>query len=589
MVHIRKVKRAPVEAEHPRLYVVRENLATKTPAQPLVTPGGRAERLLASIFMGIGIGLRLAQYLGHRSLWGDEVSIALNLRLHSFAELLHPLSYDQTMPLGLLFVLKIFGTIFGYSEWVLRLPLLLAGCALVVLAWFLYARLIGQRVALMLVALLAVYQPLIYYSNEAKQYGFDALVTLLVVWLAIRMLKADTDRGWPQLMVGGTVAMLFSQPIIFVLGGIGAAGIWDRRFRTSARWRIFVILAGVIWAAMFAVLFWFSYRHTSHSDFMRAYWDPKLIHIHSARFLHELAAAVVILLAGIYSGLAAKVFLCFLFAVGLVGIRRQMGSVVAVMAAIPFLLTLLAASLQQYPLVVRLALFLAPILFWTYASGLSLMAGYAPRSLQNVVFVVLASALFITTAWQARHLPQREGSRDIARKIAAAGPAQAVYLVFGHYLPWEYYAGDWNQAEMLKQRVDRVAGCIRLAQLGYAQRRHQWEQACTGLQFPASGNTPAELVGVPPPGPWEGGAADNRWAKSEARKIASMNAPVVWLFLSDQANHFTYGFPERRKLMEKLQMRLRQRGCQLLEVDAEAETRASKLQCPQVVIKTSGN
>ena len=41
------------------------------------------------------------------------------------------------MPMGLLFVLKAFTKLFGFSELVLRLPLLLVGCTLLLLMWFL--------------------------------------------------------------------------------------------------------------------------------------------------------------------------------------------------------------------------------------------------------------------------------------------------------------------------------------------------------------------------------------------------------------------------------------------------------------------
>ncbi len=70
-------------------------------SRSLVPQGSRTEKLLASTIMALGVGLRVAQYLNNRSLWGDEVAIALNLRLRTFTGLLHPLSYDQTMPLGL--------------------------------------------------------------------------------------------------------------------------------------------------------------------------------------------------------------------------------------------------------------------------------------------------------------------------------------------------------------------------------------------------------------------------------------------------------------------------------------------------------
>ena len=47
------------------------------------------------IIIGLGIFLRLFQYLHNRSLWLDEASLALNLIEKTFSELLQPLDYGQ--------------------------------------------------------------------------------------------------------------------------------------------------------------------------------------------------------------------------------------------------------------------------------------------------------------------------------------------------------------------------------------------------------------------------------------------------------------------------------------------------------------
>ena len=107
---------------------------------------------------------------------GDEVAIALNLRFRTLAELLHPLSYDQTMPVGLLLVIKSLASAFGYSELVLRLSSLLVGCGLLILTWLLFSKIFEPPVVLLMVAVMAVSEPLIYYSAELKQYELDALV-----------------------------------------------------------------------------------------------------------------------------------------------------------------------------------------------------------------------------------------------------------------------------------------------------------------------------------------------------------------------------------------------------------------------------
>ena len=55
-------------------------------------------RRVVWIIIGLGIILRLVQYLYNRSLWLDEASLALNVIEKSFSGLLQPLGYDQMAP-----------------------------------------------------------------------------------------------------------------------------------------------------------------------------------------------------------------------------------------------------------------------------------------------------------------------------------------------------------------------------------------------------------------------------------------------------------------------------------------------------------
>lgn len=89
---------------------------------------GHLCRILLWLLVGLGILLRLAQYLYNRSLWIDEAALALNIRDRSFSELFYPLDYAQAAPIGFLIVEKLFYQTLGHSEYVLRLfPFLCTG------------------------------------------------------------------------------------------------------------------------------------------------------------------------------------------------------------------------------------------------------------------------------------------------------------------------------------------------------------------------------------------------------------------------------------------------------------------------------
>src|SRR5215216_5286159 len=82
--------------------------------------------------VGIGSALRILQYAANRSLSIDESFLALNLISKSPRELLQSLAFNQAAPLGFLEAEKLTLTIFGRSEYALRLlPLLASLVALV--------------------------------------------------------------------------------------------------------------------------------------------------------------------------------------------------------------------------------------------------------------------------------------------------------------------------------------------------------------------------------------------------------------------------------------------------------------------------
>ena len=82
---------------------------------------------LSWLIIGFGVTVRCVQYLAHRSLWLDEVSLALNIVPRTFPQLLKPLDYEQGAPLGFLMVEKTIVHMFGSSEYALRFFPLLSG------------------------------------------------------------------------------------------------------------------------------------------------------------------------------------------------------------------------------------------------------------------------------------------------------------------------------------------------------------------------------------------------------------------------------------------------------------------------------
>jgi 4-amino-4-deoxy-L-arabinose transferase-like glycosyltransferase len=144
--------------------------------------------------MALAAGLRLYQ-LGRESLWVDEGYTAYLSRLtpvgyvqdvlHTVRNILPPLYFA---------VLHYWTSLAGMTEQTLRLPSVVAGVAAVPVLYALLVRLFDVRVALLGAGVLTVSLFHLRYSQEARMYEFLALLSLLSLYLLVRLL--DEGRGW---------------------------------------------------------------------------------------------------------------------------------------------------------------------------------------------------------------------------------------------------------------------------------------------------------------------------------------------------------------------------------------------------------
>ena len=93
-------------------------------------------------------------------------------------------------------------TVLGIERWAVRLPALLAGVAMIPLAWLVAARFCGRRAALVAAALAATSEPLVAYSTNARGYTMVGLATLLLVLVAEAIVRTGgTVRQWIELSI----------------------------------------------------------------------------------------------------------------------------------------------------------------------------------------------------------------------------------------------------------------------------------------------------------------------------------------------------------------------------------------------------
>jgi hypothetical protein len=348
----------------------------------------RAARALSVVLIALvvfGVVLRLCSYLGNRSLWLDEAALAHNIVSRSFTGLLAPLDRQQVAPLGFLWLEKAAVSLFGTSEYALRLVPLLASIAALPLFALVARRLLRPIAAVFALALFATATPLLYFAAEMKQYALDVAVVLALFALAV-VGKEDVDepllsgaklsrRRATLLALVGIIGPWISQPSVFALGGVAlylaipfirARGAAERRAAARP-----VVPVFALWAVSggASLIHSFSSVTPDTRSTLDHFWERGFIPVTSGVLasVHWLGLTTHDVFAWLFPPVVSACVIG-LFVLGIAAlVRRSDGSASLLLAPLAF--ALLASALRRYPVSYRLLLFTTPSLLLTAGAG----------------------------------------------------------------------------------------------------------------------------------------------------------------------------------------------------------------------------
>lgn len=434
-----------------RLDPVRTPVVVSAPATPARRAWWTTPAALAAVVL-VGVGLRAAALGGGRNLWIDESMLALNLVERDAAGLLKPLAWDQGAPVGFLLAVKAVITQLGHDEWALRLvPFVGSLLGLAGFAWV-APRFVPRPAALLGTALLALSPVMVSYSAECKQYATDAALTVGLFAVAAGLLTGQGGtRRWVALGAAGMLAVWFSHPAAFVLGGIGTALLAEAAVARDRKRFLAAAATAAAWLASFAACYFLFTRQLRGNSFLLDYWAGHFLPLPPRNagdvawlFEHyfgpfEMPGG----LAGteIRSGGLAAV----LFAVGLWNLARDRWPV-AVAVAAPPLLALLASGVHAYPYGGRLLLFLVPLMVLGVARGAYAVAA-ALRPTQAFAAAALVGVVVAAPALEAYQCVKRPLREEQIEPVLAAvrpevRPGDKVYVYYGALPAFLHYTRD---------------------------------------------------------------------------------------------------------------------------------------------------
>ena len=167
--------------------------------------------------------------LTHQSLWFDEAQAVHEMRL-SFGAMLHAWSANEPNPPLYFVVAWVWTHVFGTGAAGLRSLSALVGTATVPLVYFAARELVSRRASLVAAALVALCPFMIWYSQEAREYGLLAALSAASLLFFARAWRAPGSRRdlvwWTVL---SALALLTQYFALFLVGAEALLLLYRRR------------------------------------------------------------------------------------------------------------------------------------------------------------------------------------------------------------------------------------------------------------------------------------------------------------------------------------------------------------------------
>jgi len=413
---------------------------------------GRSDPSLwvATALTTFGTALRLRQYFHARSLWLDESMLALNLVDRDYWALLTPLDHTQAAPLGFLWLVKTAILCLGVNELSLRIVPLLAGIAVMPLSYILARLYVDRPASLIALAITTLSPPLVYYSNELKQYSTDVPVAIVLLILGVPLLSRPASaRELTALSLAGILATWLSHPSVFILAGVGLA-LLSARIRASQFDDIAALsVVFLVWFLSFLADYLLSLRQISANSAFQDFWNPVMLP--RPLSLNGFLTWVYVTFfesfknpAGFsFAGLAGSLWLIGLIAIG----NRCWRTCLLIVA--PLGLTALAAALRLYPYWDRLILFTVPAHAILIGGGVSFLCkGIGPPATKPWVCGIMLFVLLFAPAQKVlreavRPLGREEVKSALQTVSTRALPGDTLYVFYIAVPAYLYYHGSF--------------------------------------------------------------------------------------------------------------------------------------------------
>lgn len=391
---------------------------------------GLIDGLLVVVLVVLAIEIRRGP-LGPRSLWLDDAWPALVTRVPWS----HLAIVGLTSP-GFSAILKAWTHVVGFTDFHAQQPAFIFG---ILGPGVVY--LTGRRMALrplpaaVAATILLVSRNHVIYSSRVKQYTLDALLSTLVILLAVLVLEhPQRARRWALLVATAAIATAASSLVVPTVSGALAAGGYAAWKAPAAR-RVASRAIGAY--GLFAVVWWAVALRPRINPALRSYWSAFYIRL-NLHFPRDAGVGLWRVAHGL-SWAPTLVTLVVLVVAAAVVVRRRTD--LAILLLTPLTVAVVLATLHVAPLGAgRTDLNLYPALVLLVGVALAELPLKARPRMAVAVVLLLAVAATTRTA---PSYPS-ENMRSAAEYLEAhARPTDQVLVYWAGRFPFALYAHDW--------------------------------------------------------------------------------------------------------------------------------------------------
>jgi len=341
------------------------------------------------IILLIGLIIILRQYADGRSFWLDEAMLALNMN-KGFKDLLLPLEFNQSGPILFILLSKISITIFGISDYSLRIIPLLAGVSSIIIIFLIAKNTMKKSGAVTLMLLFIFSERIICYTNEFKHFAVDILFSVLFLFFLTSIKKNPPNKN--KLIIMGITGILgiwisYSSIIIFP---VFICFLIYFYFRNKDRKCLLItLIIGIIWIInmIFNYIFFVSKTNLYRVESVNAYWSKyfvpfppsnfeEIVWIPRAikKFFSYITDTSFSLIKSFNSiNIIYTYLFIVLFVLGIIVLFLQKKGFLSLYILFVVLLSIIASAAKKMPFNGRIILFLAPLILISIAFGIEFL------------------------------------------------------------------------------------------------------------------------------------------------------------------------------------------------------------------------